>query len=220
MPPPTKRPRPAPLGIGTPVLLSALQSRPALNGTTATVESYDAATDRYIVKLPAAPAISVKAECVARQGVLYDFFLSVNHDKQSGTDNVGLDVYDLGSTDPARRVFGSAPLSSGPPQSVHLEDDAIFYRGSRLICVLDVDWCGDGPTPNPALAKDLVFELPEKTLTVGVFCERILATEPQRRIVYGVQPHAWSELYEWRMIAPNVYKVHFAYDDDATGAEA
>ena len=80
-----------------------------------------------------------------------------------------------------------------------------------------MDWYGGGPAPTPELAEDMVFDLPDGILTIGAFKERLLATEPQRRLAYGVGPTRWCQLYEMKRRSSGVYVVHFSYDEEEEG---
>jgi len=71
------------------------------------------------------------------------------------------------------------------------DDEVLFYGPRLVLCLADQ---GE-PAPNMELAKDVVFDLPTRELTVGAFCERMAAAEPDRRIAYGASATASSYLY-------------------------
>ena len=75
------------------------------------------------------------------------------------------------------------------------------------------------PAPDMDLAKVVRFDLPTGELTVGDFCERIAATEPDRRIAYGASATASSFLSGVRDCGGKYmhYATRWMYDELADG---
>ena len=184
---------------GKTVYLSGLQSRPELNHGTAKVVSYDLWKDRYMVELANGEVISVKAGRASKPGFQFTFSCRVEHDYFYG-EKVAIVENHLGVT---------------------AADDVVLFRGPRLVLKLDTEWCGDGPTPDAALAKDIVFELGTNELDVGTFRERLAATEPERRRAYGVENNLPSEMREWRLLPPahTDCVCHWSYEVEASDEE-
>lgn len=184
---------------GKTVYLGGLQSRPELNHATAEVVSYDLWKDRYMVELANGEVISVKAGCASKPGFQFTFSCRVEHD-----------------------CFMAEKCAIVEDHNGCLvRDDVVLFRGPRLVLTMDTEWCGDGPTPDAALAKDIVFELGTNELTVGTFRERLTATEPERRRAYGVENNLPSSLAEWRLLPPayTVCVCHWSYEAEASDEE-
>jgi hypothetical protein len=200
----------AALETGDEIYLTNIERRPALNDSRARVVKYDVDQDRYQVRIGSwgqTEVISVKASSVRKAGFRFCPHVNVRHDAATGKDVCTVDV-DVRDDTPVRRVVkdgtGTVP------------DDEILFYGPHLLLSLANE--GD-PAPDMDLAKVVRFDLPTGELTVGDFCERIAATEPDRRIAYGASATASSFLSGVRDCGGKYmhYATRWMYDELADG---